>query len=140
MPKEAKVEAEKEPNDEVGFVIKNIIPEGFTGAVTVDRLVTEFFNACEPLEKDDVVYVFVDARTGARFCECHILASKLVPLATVDVPLDPDEQPEYRADQEADDQHGDERDVDLEAGAVDQDIARKPADRQAGQPGPEQSS
>lgn len=65
MPKDAKAKADRK----AGLVIKNIIPEGFTDAVTVDGLVTEFFEACEPLEKDDLVYVFVDARTGARFCE-----------------------------------------------------------------------
>jgi hypothetical protein len=44
--------------------------------------------------------VFDDARTGAWFCECHILASKLVENATTDVPLDPNEQAEYRANRE----------------------------------------
>lgn len=83
------------------FTIKNKVPEELENRViNVDSLVTEFFQACEPLEKDDVVYVFVDARTGARFCECHIPANKLVPLSTVDVPLDPEEQPEYRANRD----------------------------------------
>ena len=100
MPKDAKANIEKPPNADTGFVIKNIIPEGFSGVVSVDGLVTEFFEACQPLEKDDVVYVFVDARTGARFCECHILASKLLPLATVDVPIDPEQQEEYRANRD----------------------------------------
>jgi hypothetical protein len=100
MSKDAKAEAEKPPAEEVGFVIRNIIPAGFDEATNVDGLVTEFFAACEPLEKDDLVYVFVDARTGARFCECHIRASKLIPLATIDVPLDPEEQEEYRANRE----------------------------------------
>jgi hypothetical protein len=100
MPKDAKAKTKKPPDDDSGFVIKNIIPEGFSGVISVDDLVTEFFEACEPLEKDDVVYVFVDARTGARFCECHILASKLLPLATVDVPIDPEQQEEYRANRD----------------------------------------
>ena len=47
-----------------------------------------------------MVYVLVDARTKARYCECHIRASKLVPLSTTDVPLDPEDQPEYRANRE----------------------------------------
>src|ERR1700728_3656690 len=34
------------------------------------------------------------------FCECHVKASKLIPLGTIDVPLDPDEQSEYRANRE----------------------------------------
>jgi hypothetical protein len=43
--------------------------------------------------------LMTDSKSGARFCECHIQASKLVVLATTDVPLDP-EQPEYRANRE----------------------------------------
>jgi hypothetical protein len=83
------------------FTIKNIVPgELDNQVINVDGLVTEFFEACEPLEKDDLVYVFVDARTSARFCECHIPANKLVALSTVDVPLDPEEQPEYRANRD----------------------------------------
>jgi hypothetical protein len=43
-----------------------------------------------------------DARTGARYCECHIKGSVLITLGTTDVPLDPDEQSEYRANREID--------------------------------------
>jgi hypothetical protein len=43
--------------------------------------------------------LLVDKKSNARFCECHIQASKLVSLATTDVPLDP-EQPDYRANRE----------------------------------------
>jgi hypothetical protein len=43
------------------------------------------------------LYAFHDGLTGAWFCECNVPAQKLVTLGTVDVPLDPDEQPEYRA-------------------------------------------
>ncbi|HKB64393.1 MAG TPA: hypothetical protein VKC61_00970 [Pyrinomonadaceae bacterium] len=81
--------------------INNLIPEGFEGSVRdVDALVAEFVADCDPLEKNDVFTIFVDARTGARFCECHIRASALIPLATIDVPLDPEEQEEYRANRE----------------------------------------
>jgi hypothetical protein len=44
--------------------------------------------------------ILIDGKSDARFCECHIQASKLVPLATTDVPLDPEEQAEYRANRE----------------------------------------
>ena len=44
--------------------------------------------------------IFVDKKSGARFCECHIKASKLIRKATTNVPLDPEEQPEYRANRE----------------------------------------
>ncbi|MGH8092109.1 MAG: hypothetical protein ACREIF_01375 [Chthoniobacterales bacterium] len=65
----------------------------------VEALVEEFVTTCSPLEKSRL-FVMVDARTGAQYCECHIRARRLVDLATIDVPLDPDEQPEYRANRE----------------------------------------
>jgi hypothetical protein len=68
-------------------------------AADVAAIVEEFVEACSPLEKSKL-FVMVDARTGARYCECHIRAQRLVDLATIDVPLDPDEQPEYRANRE----------------------------------------
>lgn len=83
------------------LTINNLIPDGFEESVPdVDALVAEFVADCDPLEKNDVFTIFVDARTGARFCECHIRASALIPLATIDVPLDPEEQEEYRANRE----------------------------------------
>jgi len=79
--------------------IDNVIPANLLDRVNaVDDLVTEFAQACNPLEK--TFHILVDARTFARFCECHILASRLVKFATIDVPLDPDEQPDYRANRE----------------------------------------
>jgi hypothetical protein len=66
----------------------------------VDSLVEAFLTRFSHLEANDVFHVFVDARTNARYYEWHIPASKLVPLSTTDVPLDPDEQSEYRANRE----------------------------------------
>jgi hypothetical protein len=66
----------------------------------VDALVTDFLASLQPLEAADLVHVFVDARTKARYCEVHIPAKKLVALSTTDVPLDPEDQPEYRANRE----------------------------------------
>lgn len=86
--------SQKKPN------IKNSIPDGLQGVKNVDLLVEAFWQALQPLEANDVFHVFVDLRTQARYCECHIAASKLVPLSTTDVPLDPEEQPEYRANRE----------------------------------------
>lgn len=83
------------------LTLKDIVPEDLADKViNVDDLVIEFCAACEPLEKDDLIYVFVDHKTRARFCECHIRASKLIPLATTEVPLDPEQQEEYRANRE----------------------------------------
>jgi hypothetical protein len=80
--------------------IKNVIPKDLNGAANVDGLVRAFLDQLDPLEASDLAHVLVDAKTKARYCECHILASKLVPLSTTNVPLDPEEQPEYRANRE----------------------------------------
>ena len=82
------------------FKIKNVIPKGLDGVPDVEGLVEAFLETLQPLEANDIVHVFVDARTKARYCECHVLASKLVPLSTTDAPLDPEDQPEYRANRE----------------------------------------
>ena len=52
-----------------------------------------------PLESPNVL-LLIDNRTDAKYCECHVKASKLIPLGTTDVPLDPDEQADYRANRE----------------------------------------
>jgi len=62
----------------------------------IKPLVEQFIKFFEPLEKDRPE-VFTDKRTGARYFECHISAKKLIDLGTIDVPLDPEEQAEYRA-------------------------------------------
>jgi hypothetical protein len=65
--------------------------------------VESFATTCEPMELN--LYVLVDARTKARFCECHLKASTIIKLATVDVPLDPEDQAEYRANREVVEDH-----------------------------------
>jgi hypothetical protein len=80
--------------------IKTIVPNGLQNVQNVDALVGVFVQAFQPLEANDVFHVLVDARTNARHCECHIQANKLAPLSTTDVPLDPEDQPEYRANRE----------------------------------------
>jgi len=77
----------------------NIVPpEGQTDSALLAQ-VKAFGEKFEPLEANRLVVV-TDARTGAHFCECHIKASVLIKGGTVDVPLDPDEQPEYRANRD----------------------------------------
>jgi len=44
--------------------------------------------------------VLTDQRTDAKYVECHLWATQLVELATEDVPLDPEEQEDYRANRE----------------------------------------
>jgi len=65
----------------------------------IPEAIEAFAETCEPLETDPL-YVLTDARTSARYCECHVRASTIVHLATIDVPLDPEEQAEYRANRE----------------------------------------
>jgi len=64
-----------------------------------EPLTKAFVAQFAPLEGVKVL-LLTDKRTGAQFCECHIKASKLIELGTTDVPLDPDEQEEYRANRE----------------------------------------
>lgn len=64
----------------------------------LDTEINEFFDLFTPLES--TLYLLQDNVTNAIFCECHILADKFVQYGTKDVPLDPEEQPEYRANRE----------------------------------------
>jgi hypothetical protein len=75
------------------------IPDGAdVGSLDViETAYRDFYAATKPLETFDAVTLLQDSRTKAWYCECHISATKLIALATTDVPLDPDEQPEYRA-------------------------------------------
>jgi hypothetical protein len=70
------------------------------GSDKIKELVKQFVGECSPLETHEKLLLLSDARTGAHYCECHILGSKIIALGTTDVPLDPDEQPEYRANRE----------------------------------------
>ena len=64
----------------------------------LENIIAEFYELFTPLES--TLYVLQDSVTDAIFCECHILADKFIQYGTKDVPLDPDEQPEYRANRE----------------------------------------
>ncbi|MGH9858328.1 MAG: hypothetical protein ACRD4B_10835, partial [Acidobacteriota bacterium] len=70
----------------------------------ISDLVEEFARQCEPLEQGEL-FILTDARTDARYSECHIKGSKLVALGTIHVPLDPEEQPEYRANRDIAEDH-----------------------------------
>lgn len=81
--------------------IRNVVPADLTAKIAnVDDRVREFVAVAAPHEAADGIDVFVDACTLARYCECHVTGAKLIELATIDVPLDPDEQGEYRANRE----------------------------------------
>ncbi|WP_155635117.1 hypothetical protein [Burkholderia cepacia] len=79
------------------------LPEGDV-IKAIRELVEDFCSAAEPLERAHLP-LLQDRRTGATYIECHIQASKLISLGTVDVPLDPEEQPEYRANRDIVEDH-----------------------------------
>ena len=66
----------------------------------IKELVKQFVSECVPLETDDKLQLLSDARTGAYYCEAHILGSKIISLGTTDVPLDPEDQSEYKANRD----------------------------------------
>ncbi len=79
----------------------NIVYGNSTGSALpsqIQIMMEEFSQKCAPMEKN--IYVFTDEKTGAYYAECHMVASKLLKLCTIDVPLDPDEEEQYRANRE----------------------------------------
>ena len=85
--------------------IVNKVPKDLKDqAANVDDIVREFAEACEPVEASRLL-VMVDAKNGARYCECHLTAETIIRLGTIDVPLDPEEQGEYRANREIVEDH-----------------------------------
>jgi len=64
----------------------------------ISALVGDFLEIFNPLEERFII--FTDARTEAYYIEIHVLADKIIELSTIDVPLDPEEQSDYRANRE----------------------------------------
>lgn len=64
----------------------------------LEEIVKEFSQLFNPIEK--TLYILEDAVTHAKYIECHILGDKLLEYSTVDSPLDPDNQPEYKANRD----------------------------------------
>jgi hypothetical protein len=63
-------------------------------------LLATFAAEFKPIETLDKLIELTDYKTGARYCECHVKGSKIIELGTTDVPLDPEEQADYRANHE----------------------------------------
>jgi hypothetical protein len=78
----------------------NMVEVAKAASAEITKLLTEFSKEFQPLENEQQLIPLVDSRTGANYCECHIKASKLIELGTIDVPLDYEEQAEYRANRE----------------------------------------
>jgi len=70
----------------------------------IDAMLASFNDSFNPLEKNHE-YIIIDKRTKAIYFECHIKASSLINLSTIDVPLDPDTQAEYRANRDVVEDH-----------------------------------
>ncbi len=62
-------------------------------------LIEQFVAQFEPIERERL-HLLTDSCTKAVYVECHVFGSKLIASATTDVPLDPEEQLEYRANRE----------------------------------------
>ena len=90
-------ELDAEPKDESSKVLDGTNDE-------IAEMFDEFISKCAPVDGKRPG-VFVDARTNARYCECHLRAKTIIDLGTTDVPLDPEEQPDYRANRELVEDH-----------------------------------
>lgn len=64
----------------------------------------KFLKEFKILESDNI-HILIDGKTNAFYCECHICAKDLIEKGTIDVPLDPETQPDYRANREANPEH-----------------------------------
>jgi hypothetical protein len=78
-----------------------VIFHGFAQEDTsqLEDAVLQFCDQFDPLERR-AIFVLKDDLTGAAFTECHVLAQAIIDAGTTDVPLDPDESPEYRANRD----------------------------------------
>jgi hypothetical protein len=70
----------------------------------VDGLAEAFIEQFAPLEADSF-HLLQDRRKNAVFAECHIKGDQLLSLGTIDVPLDPENSPDYRANRELVENH-----------------------------------
>lgn len=71
---------------------------------TLIAMIEDFVATCQPVDALPML-VMRDSATGAIFVEAHVPAGKFVPAATIDVPLDPDDQADYRANREVVEDH-----------------------------------
>ncbi len=86
----------------MGDQLDGVVFSGFEDEMSgsdLEEAVLSFCEQFEPIEREAIV-VLVDDLTGAAFTECHVSAGLIVSKGTTDVPLDPDESPEYRANRD----------------------------------------
>lgn len=70
----------------------------------IKDIVNNFETIFSPLDEETIV--MTDFCTKAFYIETYILAEKIIDYGTIDVPLDPEEQSEYRANREIVEDHG----------------------------------
>jgi len=69
----------------------------------ITDLITTFISEFKPLENE--IKVMTDFRTKSYYIEVHIKAQELVEKSTIDAPIDPDEQVEYKANRDIVEDH-----------------------------------
>jgi len=65
----------------------------------IKEQIESFLEQLEILEKEHIT-IHTDNKTLAFYVECHIKAKDIIEKGTIDVPLDPDNQSDYRANRE----------------------------------------
>jgi hypothetical protein len=70
----------------------------------IEPLIDEFLNEFSPIEKR-YVHILNDQKNSAIFIECHICGKDIVDKSTIDVPIDPESQADYRANREVVEDH-----------------------------------
>jgi hypothetical protein len=65
----------------------------------IEKLILSFAESFNIQEKESIT-VHTDNKTFAFYIECHVHSSDVIGKGTIDVPLDPENQPEYRANRE----------------------------------------
>ena len=66
--------------------------------------IASFIDSYHPLEIP-ILHLMMDARTQATCIECHIRGNELIAGSTIDVPIDPENQPDYRANRDVVEDH-----------------------------------
>lgn len=78
---------------------EHIDPEVKVRQSEIEKVIRGFLSDFDILEKEHLT-VHTDNKTYAFYIECHISAKDMIDKGTIDVPLDPENQADYRANRE----------------------------------------
>lgn len=84
------------------FNYDKTIPERLQSKI--QPLIEEFIGEFSPIEKSSFP-VLVDQKNGSIYIECHISGKNIIEKSTIDVPIDPEFQADYRANREVVEDH-----------------------------------